>query len=160
MYLNCKKLNDIFTSQILFLGVRIRRTRGSQPRQLSLTSDSSENGRMGIGSNQSFPEILSRRVPLQDVRGTIEEDHHGPGVHPSMARQDQIQETEMAVRRVRRDFTTSHTWMAVEETFLAGDEKETRGGGSNCSTKNAGYIAFSSFFFFLIRTFVNKNFID
>lgn len=55
-----------------------------------------------------------------------------------MARQDQIQETEMAIRRVRCDFTTSHTWMVVEETFLAGDEKETREGGSNCSTKNAG----------------------
>lgn len=94
---------------------------------------------MGIGSNESFPQILSRRVPIQDVRGTIEEDHHGPGVHPQMARQDQIQETEMAVRRFRCDFTTSHTWMVVEETFLAGDKKETREGGSKCSTKNAGY---------------------
>lgn len=105
---------------------------------MSATSDSSENGRMGIGSNESFPQILSRRVSIQDVRGTIEENHHGPGVHPSMARQDQIQETEMAVRRVRCDFTTSHTRVVVEKTFLAGDEKETREGGSNCSTKNAG----------------------
>lgn len=105
---------------------------------MSATSDSSENGRMGIGSNESFPQILSRRVSIQDVRGTIEEDHHGPGVHPSMARQDQIQETEMAVRRVRCDFTTSHTRVVVEKTFLAGDEKEAREGGSNCSTKNAG----------------------
>lgn len=105
---------------------------------MSATSDSSENGRMGIGSNESFPQILSRRVSIQDVRGTIEEDHHGPGVHPSMARQDQIQETEMAIRRVRCDFTTSHTRVVVEKTFLAGDEKEAREGGSNCSTKNAG----------------------
>lgn len=105
---------------------------------MSATSDSSENGRMGIGSNESFPQILSRRVSIQDVRGTIEEDHHGPGVHPSMARQDQIQETEMAVRRVRCDFTTSHTRVVVEKTFLAGDEKEAREGGSDCSTKNAG----------------------
>lgn len=106
---------------------------------MSPTSDSSKDGRMGIGSNESFPQILSRRVSIQDVRGTIEEDHHGPGVHPQMARQDQIQETEMAVRRFRCDFTTSHTWMVVEETFLAGDKKETREGGSKCSTKNAGY---------------------
>lgn len=72
--------------QILFLSIWIRRTCGSESRQLPSLPDPFENGRMGIGQNKSFLEILSRRVPFEDVRGTAEENHYGSIVCSSMAR--------------------------------------------------------------------------
>lgn len=117
-------------SQILLSGFRLRRESRCEPRQLSSAPHPSEDGRLGSRKDESLFEILSRGVSLEDVRGTIAKDNNGSSLRETLARQDKVQEAEVATGIVGGDAAASHTRMAVEKAYGGGAaEQEKRGRG-------------------------------
>lgn len=112
----------------MFPRFRLRRTRDRQSGQLPAASDTPQNGRLGVRQDESFPQVLPRRISLEALRGTAEEDHHSAGMRPSVAREDEIQEAKVAIRRVGSHVTTSHSRMVVAKAHGRNVGSETRSG--------------------------------
>lgn len=88
---------------------------------------------MGIGQDKSLPEILSRRISLKAVRGTIEENYYCSSVCSTVARENEIQKAKMAIRCIGGHVATPYPRMVIPKADERNASSKTSNEGK-CNT--------------------------
>lgn len=86
---------------------------------MSIAVDSLKNGRLGVGQVEGLPQILSRRVSLQALRGSRQEDCSRPSFRAEVAGEAEVQEIETREGNQRFDASKARSWMVDEKAFRA-----------------------------------------